>query len=66
MFNPILHQEVRAKILAKLISEDKLSFNELKNVLSLSDGNLSAHISKLENAGYIDILKNSRTKNQKL
>ena len=58
--NEIIHQPVRLRIMAVLVSfhdETQASFNYLKDVLNLTDGNLGAHLHKLEEAGYLDITK---------
>lgn len=57
MFNNVLHQGVRSQIMALLIKDDEMSFKMLKKNLSLSDGNLSSHLSKLEKEHYIQINK---------
>lgn len=49
----IIHERVRLGIVSALAANDKLSFNELKRILNASDGNISAHARKLEDAGYI-------------
>ena len=58
--NPIIHQQVRLRIMAALsaLSEgDVVDFAFLKKQLELTDGNLGAHLLKLENAGYINVDK---------
>ena len=58
--NTIIHQPVRLKIMSSLMSIDmkeKVDFTYLKDLLELTDGNLGAHLSKLEEAGYINIEK---------
>jgi DNA-binding MarR family transcriptional regulator len=58
--NTIIHQPVRLKIMSALVSidtEEKVDFTYLKNVLELTDGNLGAHLNKLEEAGYVKIEK---------
>ncbi len=57
MFDPILHQAVRSKLVSLLISNEELPFKALKEMLSVTDGNLSSHLAKLEEAGYIMIEK---------
>ena len=57
MFDPLLHQPVRSKLLSLLISNDELPFKALKELLSVTDGNLSSHLSKLEREGYVLIEK---------
>jgi DNA-binding MarR family transcriptional regulator len=57
LFDPILHQPVRSKLMALLISNEELSFKVLKEELKLTDGNLSSHLKKLEEIKYIEIEK---------
>ena len=49
--DPIIHVRVRLGIVSALAVEDSLTFNELKERLETSDGNLSVHARKLEEAG---------------
>jgi DNA-binding transcriptional ArsR family regulator len=49
----IIHQPVRLAMVAALAVNDELSFADLKNLLEVSDGNLSVHARKLEDAGYV-------------
>lgn len=53
----LIHQRVRLGIVSALAVSDALSFNELKQVLSTTDGNLSVHARKLEGAGYVKCSK---------
>lgn len=56
----IIHQPVRLKIMSSLMSidtDEKVDFTYLKKLLELTDGNLGAHLTKLEEAGYIKIEK---------
>ena len=53
----IIHERVRLSIVSALAVAPELSFNELKETLSLTDGNLSAHSRTLDDAGYIVIEK---------
>ena len=55
--DPIIHVRVRLGIVSALAVEDSLTFNELKERLDTSDGNLSVHARRLEEAGYLEILK---------
>ncbi len=57
MFDPLLHQAVRSKLLSLLISNDEMPFKALKEALNVTDGNLSSHLSKLEKEEYILIEK---------
>jgi DNA-binding HxlR family transcriptional regulator len=49
----LLHERMRLGIASALAANASLSFNELKNLLGTSDGNLSVHARKLEEAGYL-------------
>jgi DNA-binding MarR family transcriptional regulator len=55
--DPIIHVRVRLGIVSALAVEESLTFNELKERLETSDGNLSVHARRLEEAGYIEIRK---------
>ncbi len=56
----VIHERVRLAIVASLAVSAQLSFNELKSMLGLTDGNLSAHSRTLEEAGYIVVEKTFR------
>jgi DNA-binding transcriptional ArsR family regulator len=49
----VIHERMRLGIISALAANEKLSFGELKNLLNASDGNISVHARKLEDAGYI-------------
>jgi len=49
----LIHERTRLAIVSALAVNSSLTFNELKNLLRVSDGNLSVHARKLEDAGYI-------------
>lgn len=49
--------KVRLGIMSILMVEDQVSFNELKETLSLTDGNLASHLKALEKKGYISVIK---------
>ena len=53
--NPILHNELRLKIMAALDSLDDADFVYLKELTNATSGNLSVQLSKLEEAGYIKV-----------
>lgn len=56
----IIHQPVRLQIMSSLVSLDKnekVNFTYLRKLFKLTDGNLGAHLTKLEEAGYIKIAK---------
>ncbi|MEJ2539860.1 MAG: transcriptional regulator [Gemmatimonadota bacterium] len=49
----LIHERVRLGIVSALAVNGSLTFNDLKGILDLTDGNLSAHARKLEEAGYV-------------
>jgi DNA-binding HxlR family transcriptional regulator len=49
----LIHGRVRLGIVSALAVNETLSFNDLKALLDVTDGNLSAHARKLEDAGYV-------------
>lgn len=49
----LIYERVRLGIMSALSVNESMTFNELKDLLRTSDGNLSAHGRKLEEAGYI-------------
>ena len=49
----LIHERTRLALVSTLTAHPRLTFNDLKSLLSISDGNLSAHARKLEDAGYI-------------
>lgn len=53
----LIHDRVRLGILSALAADASLSFSELKKVLKATDGNLSVHARKLEDAGYVECSK---------
>ena len=53
----VVHQRVRLGILAVLAEADEADFGYLKEVLGLTDGNLSRHLQVLDEAGYVRIAK---------
>lgn len=53
----VIHERLRLAIVSALAVNESLTFNELKALLKTSDGNLSVHARKLEDAGYVDCVK---------
>lgn len=53
----VIHGRVRLGILTALLAGDEVDFNFLKEKLNLTDGNLSVHMRKLEEAEYIRVKK---------
>ena len=54
----VIHERARLSVLTSLITAPKgLTFNDLKQLCSLTDGNLSRHLSVLEKEGMVEIVK---------
>lgn len=58
--DPVIHAQARLRVVATLATlpeGDQLGFPRLKDILGMTAGNLSVHLSKLEEAGYVEIVK---------
>jgi len=58
--DPIIHQPVRLRVMAALTAlplETQMEFTALRKLLDVTDGNLGAHLRKLEDAKYIEVQK---------
>ncbi len=53
----LIHERIRLGIVSALATNPSLSFNDLKRILKTTDGNLSVHARKLEEAQYISCIK---------
>jgi DNA-binding MarR family transcriptional regulator len=53
----LIHERTRLGIISALAVNDSLTFNELKQLLGATDGNVSVHARKLEDAGYVGCTK---------
>ncbi len=53
----VIHERMRLGIVSALAVNDSLSFNDLKKLLAASDGNLSVHARRLEEAEYVECEK---------
>ncbi|GAA4920540.1 DNA-binding transcriptional ArsR family regulator [Nonomuraea thailandensis] len=61
--DPVIHAQARLRVVATLnvLAEgDEMAFNSLKDLLGMTAGNLSVHLTKLEEAGYVAINKTHR------
>ena len=56
-FDRLVYERVRLGIMSALAVREELTFNELKSLFDVSDGNLSAHARKLEEARYLTCSK---------
>ena len=53
----LIHHRLRLGIVSALAAAERLTFNEIKALLRATDGNLSVHARKLEDAGYVAVDK---------
>ncbi len=53
----VIHERLRLGIISALAANETMSFGDLKNLLNTTDGNVSVHARKLEDAGYVECLK---------
>ena len=53
----VIHSRIRLAVMALLLSVEEAEFNFLKEKVNATDGNLSVHLKKLEDAGYISVKK---------
>jgi DNA-binding MarR family transcriptional regulator len=60
--DPVIHSQIRLAVLSILLSAEKAEFNYLKEATGTTDGNLSTHLSKLEQEGYITVKKSFKGK----
>jgi len=58
--DPVIHAQARLRVvatLATLADGDRLTFPKLQDILRMTAGNLSVHLRKLEDAGYVEVIK---------
>jgi DNA-binding HxlR family transcriptional regulator len=55
--NKIFDSRIRLGVMSILAANDNMSFNELKQLLDLTDGNLASHLNTLEQATYLQVQK---------
>lgn len=53
----VIHEKGRMAIMSLLAANQALSFTEIRDMLQLTDGNLTTHIKKLQQAGYVGVTK---------
>nr|WP_295932762.1 transcriptional regulator [uncultured Dyadobacter sp.] len=56
-FNKVFESKIRLGLMSVLVVNDSLSFNELKELLQLTDGNLASHLKALEEIKYVEFQK---------
>ncbi|KYP15537.1 transcriptional regulator [Flavihumibacter sp. CACIAM 22H1] len=55
--NKIFDSRIRLGIMSSLLVNEKISFNELKELIGVTDGNLASHLKTLEESGYLRVQK---------
>jgi DNA-binding MarR family transcriptional regulator len=55
--NKVFDSRIRLGIMSALIMNNRTNFNELKELIQVTDGNLASHLKTLEEAGYIQVQK---------
>jgi DNA-binding MarR family transcriptional regulator len=58
--DPVIHAQARLRVvsaLSALREDDRLAFPRLQQILAMTAGNLSVHLRKLEDAGYVEVTK---------
>ena len=61
--DPVIHAQARLRVvsaLSALREGDRLTFPRLQEILKMTAGNLSVHLRKLEDAGYVEVTKTHR------
>ncbi len=53
----VIHEKGRLAIMSMLAASLELSFTELRNMLAMTDGNLTTHLRTLQEAGYVSVAK---------
>jgi DNA-binding MarR family transcriptional regulator len=62
--DPLLHSQLRLAIVSLLMTYEEIDFNFIKEETQATSGNISVQITKLQEAGYIEVLKAFKNKYQ--
>jgi DNA-binding MarR family transcriptional regulator len=62
--DPILHSQLRLAIISMLMSNEEVDFNYIKEGTQATSGNISVQIKKLEEAGYVKVMKSFKNNYQ--
>jgi predicted transcriptional regulator len=62
--DPLLHSQLRLTIVSMLMTHEEVDFNEIKDTTKATSGNISVQIKKLQDAGYIEVLKSFKNNYQ--
>jgi DNA-binding MarR family transcriptional regulator len=56
-FNKVFESRVRLGMMSLLVVQEQVDFGQIKEILQLSDGNLSSHMAALEKIGFVEVRK---------
>jgi DNA-binding MarR family transcriptional regulator len=62
--DPILHSQLRLAIVSILMTNEEVDFNYVKGITQATSGNISIQIKKLQDAGYIEVIKSFKNNYQ--
>lgn len=62
--DPLLHSQLRLAIISLLMTSDEVDFNQIKDTTNATSGNISVQIRKLQEAGYIEVVKSFKNNYQ--
>jgi len=62
--DPLLHSQLRLTIVSLLMTSDEVDFNRIKDTTNATSGNISVQIKKLQDAGYIEVVKSFKNNYQ--
>ena len=61
---PLLHSQLRLAMISLLMVHEEVDFNQIKDITNATSGNISVQIKKLQDAGYIDVIKSFKNNYQ--
>ncbi len=62
--DPLLHSQLRLAIVSLLMTSNEVDFNQIKDTTNATSGNISVQIKKLQEAGYIEVVKSFKNNYQ--
>lgn len=62
--DPLLHSQLRLAIVSLLMTSNEVDFNQIKETTNATSGNISVQIKKLQEAGYIEVVKSFKNNYQ--
>ena len=62
--DPLLHSQLRLAMMSTLLANEEVDFNYIKEITNATSGNISIQIKKLQEAGYIEVVKSFKNNYQ--